>query len=214
MKLKLHLQRASIAQDLPAKAVLKHWALTALGGWATPPQGDAPQREIKNTKAKKAKKTSSKKMSAGKEAIGKWAAGHHAFGSKPAGKKVTDERAAGQKVELSLRLVDEAECADLNQRYRGKAGPTNVLSFPFEPPPGIKGPRYLGDLVICVPVVVREVAEQGKAPEAHWAHLVVHGVLHLLGYDHLDEAEAQEMEALETRLLANLGFPPPYADEG
>ena len=117
-------------------------------------------------------------------------------------------------MELSLRLVDEAESADLNQRYRGKAGPTNVLSFPFEPPPGIKGPRYLGDLVICVPVVAREAAEQGKAPEAHWAHLVVHGVLHLLGYDHLDEAEAQAMEALETRLLANLGFPPPYADEG
>ena len=214
MKLKLHLQRASIAQDLPAKADLRHWALAALGGSATPPQGDAPQREAKNTKANKAKKASNKKMSAGKEAIGKWAAGHHAFGNKPAGKKAADKKTAGHKVELSLRLVDEAESADLNQRYRGKAGPTNVLSFPFEPPPGIKGPRYLGDLVICVPVVVREAAEQGKATEAHWAHLVVHGVLHLLGYDHLDETEAQEMEALETRLLANLGFPPPYADEG
>ena len=119
---------------------------------------------------------------------------------------------AKSKVALSLRLVDEAESADLNQRYRGKAGPTNVLSFPFESPPGIKGPRYLGDLVICVPVVAREAAEQGKALEAHWAHLVVHGVLHLLGYDHLEDSEAQTMEALETRLLGELGFPPPYED--
>jgi probable rRNA maturation factor len=124
-----------------------------------------------------------------------------------AGKKVVD-----QKVALSLRLVDEAESADLNQRYRGKAGPTNILSFPFEPPPGARGRRYLGDLAICAPVVAREAVEQGKALEAHWAHLVVHGVLHLLGYDHLEEAEAQLMEGLETRTLGELGFPPPYED--
>jgi len=140
-------------------------------------------------------------------------AGNKATGTKPAGTKPAGKKAAGpEEVALSLRLVDEPESADLNQRYRGKMGPTNVLSFPFEPPPGMRGRRYLGDLAICVPLVAREAAEQGKAPEAHWAHLVVHGVLHLLGYDHLDEAEAQAMEALETRLLGDLGFPPPYQD--
>ena len=108
--------------------------------------------------------------------------------------------------------MDEAESADFNQRYRDKMGPTNVLSFPFEPPLGGQGRRYLGDLVICAPLVAREAAEQGKSPEAHWAHLVVHGVLHLLGYDHLDEAEAQAMEALETAILGDLGYPPPYED--
>jgi len=136
-------------------------------------------------------------------------AGLKGASNQPAGNKVVD-----QKVALSLRLVDEAESADLNQRYRSKPGPTNVLSFPFEPPPGTRGRKYLGDLVICVPVVVREAAEQGKALEAHWAHLVVHGVLHLLGYDHLEEPEAQAMEALETRILGGLGFPPPYEDGG
>ena len=112
---------------------------------------------------------------------------------------------------LSLRILDEAESADLNGRYRGKAGPTNVLSFPFEPPPGLPDPQpFIGDLAICAPVVAREALEQGKSLEAHWAHLVVHGILHLLGHDHLDEAEAQEMEALETRILEDLGFPTPY----
>jgi probable rRNA maturation factor len=209
VKLKLHLQRASTAQDLPAKADLKHWALTALEGLATPPQSEAPQRKTKNTNANKA---ANKKMSVGNEAIGKWAAGHHALGSRPTGRKAAREKAAGQKVELSSRLVDEAESADLNQRYRGKTGPTNVLSFPFEPPPGTRGRKYLGDLAICAPVVAREAVEQGKDLEAHWAHLVVHGVLHLLGYDHLEEPEAQVMEALETRILGELGFPPPYED--
>jgi probable rRNA maturation factor len=121
-----------------------------------------------------------------------------------------------ESAELTIRIVDEAESAGLNEHYRGRAGPTNVLSFPFELPPGIDAdalpemPALLGDLVICAPVVLREAAEQGKPPAAHWAHLVVHGVLHLLGHDHLEPAEATRMETLETVILRGLGFPPPY----
>ncbi len=121
-------------------------------------------------------------------------------------------RGRREEGELSLRLIDEEESADLNLRYRGKAGPTNVLSFPFEPPPGLPDLNLIGDLAICVPVVEREAAEQGKSLDAHWAHMVIHGTLHLLGYDHLGEAEAQEMEALETLILGELGFPPPYEE--
>ncbi|MBK8640471.1 MAG: rRNA maturation RNase YbeY [Chromatiaceae bacterium] len=118
-----------------------------------------------------------------------------------------------KQARLSLRILDEAESAALNLRYRGKAGPTNVLSFPFEPPPGLPDPQpFMGDLAICAPVVEREAVEQGKSLEAHWAHMIVHGILHLLGHDHLDEGEAQEMEALETRILEELGFPAPYED--
>jgi probable rRNA maturation factor len=122
---------------------------------------------------------------------------------------------------LGIRVVDEAESAELNQTYRGKPGPTNVLSFPFEMPELPEGfatddedeipANLLGDLVICAPVVTREAAEQGKPETAHWAHMVVHGVLHLLGYDHLDEAGAAEMEALEQQVLAGLGVANPYA---
>ncbi len=116
--------------------------------------------------------------------------------------------------ELTIRIVDIDEGAALNQRYRGRPGPTNVLSFPFEPPPGIDEPwPLLGDLVICAPVVAREAAEQRKTVEAHFAHLVVHGVLHLLGHDHQDPAEAETMEALETVILLGLGYPPPYATD-
>lgn len=111
--------------------------------------------------------------------------------------------------EVSIRIVDEAEGAELNRTWRHKDYATNVLSFPAELPPGIRSP-LLGDLVICAPVVIREAAQQGKSPEAHWAHLVVHGTLHLLGYDHETEAEAEAMEALETRMLAGLGYPDPY----
>jgi probable rRNA maturation factor len=115
-------------------------------------------------------------------------------------------------VELTIRIVDTDEGAALNQRYRGRPGPTNVLSFPFEPPPGIDGPwPLLGDLVVCAPVVAQEAAEQGKTAESHFAHMVVHGVLHLLGHDHQDPAEAESMETLESVILAGLGFPPPYA---
>ena len=115
-------------------------------------------------------------------------------------------------VELVIRLVDEDESARLNREYRGKEGPTNVLSFPFEAPPEVDLP-LLGDLVICVQVVLREAAEQGKDPQAHWAHMVVHGVLHLLGYDHQDHDQAQRMEGLERDILRGMGFPDPYIDE-
>jgi len=118
--------------------------------------------------------------------------------------------------ELTIRIVDEVESAQLNQRYRDRIGPTNVLSFPFDLPPGIKAEdlgelrRLLGDLVICAPLVEREAAEQGKPPAAHWAHIVVHGVLHLRGHDHSAPADATCMETLETETLCGLGFPPPY----
>lgn len=111
--------------------------------------------------------------------------------------------------ELTIRLVDADESRELNHEYRGKDAPTNVLSFPSDLPPELNIP-LLGDLVICVPVVLREAAEQGKSAEAHWAHMVIHGCLHLLGYDHMEEAEAEEMESLERQLLAELGISDPY----
>ncbi|WP_312679228.1 rRNA maturation RNase YbeY [Stutzerimonas nitrititolerans] len=114
--------------------------------------------------------------------------------------------------ELTIRLVDEAEGRELNHTWRQKDYATNVLSFPADVPDELLDIPLLGDLVICVPVVAREAAEQGKPLEAHWAHLVIHGCLHLLGYDHIDDAEADEMEALERQLLAELGHPDPYAE--
>jgi probable rRNA maturation factor len=111
--------------------------------------------------------------------------------------------------ELSIRIVDTKEGRTLNREYRGKDYATNVLSFPVELPPGITLP-LIGDLAICAPVVAKEAKEQGKNPRDHWAHMTVHGVLHLLGYDHIDEAEAEAMEALETRILAGLGIADPY----
>lgn len=113
--------------------------------------------------------------------------------------------------EMTVRLVDEAEGRELNLTYRHKDYATNVLSFPADVPDDMLDIPLLGDLVICVPVVEREAAEQGKALDAHWAHLVMHGCLHLLGYDHIDDDEAEEMEALERELLAQLGHPDPYA---
>jgi probable rRNA maturation factor len=115
--------------------------------------------------------------------------------------------------ELTIRLVDEAEARELNHTYRQRDYATNVLSFPADVPDGMLDIPLLGDLVICVPVLEREALEQDKTPEAHWAHLVIHGCLHLLGYDHIDDAEAEEMEALERTLLAELGHPDPYADD-
>lgn len=112
--------------------------------------------------------------------------------------------------ELSVRIVDEKEGAQLNQAYRHKGGATNVLSFPFAAPPYADSP-LLGDLVICAPVVEREAREQGKAVAAHWAHMLVHGTLHLLGYDHGGAVQAREMEAREVEILAHLGYPDPYA---
>ena len=114
--------------------------------------------------------------------------------------------------ELSIRITDNEEAADLNQTYRTKAGPTNVLSFPADVPMET-GSGLLGDLVICGPLVQLEAAQQRKSEEAHWAHLVIHGVLHLLGHDHQNPAEAAQMEALEIDLLGHLGFPNPYDHE-
>jgi probable rRNA maturation factor len=114
-----------------------------------------------------------------------------------------------EQAELSVRIVDEAEITALNHRYRGKEYPTNVLSFPYEAMPGVES-SLLGDIVVCAPVVAREAIEQGKAAEAHWAHMVIHGVLHLLGHDHHEAAQAERMERLEVQLLARLGFPDPY----
>ncbi|HET8899666.1 MAG TPA: rRNA maturation RNase YbeY [Rhodanobacteraceae bacterium] len=111
--------------------------------------------------------------------------------------------------ELSIRLVDTDEGRELNRHYRGKDYATNVLSFPVELPPGVKSP-LIGDLVICAPVVAREALEQGKTTRNHYAHLTIHGVLHLLGFDHIEPAEAERMEALETRILASLGIDDPY----
>lgn len=115
--------------------------------------------------------------------------------------------------EMTIRLVDEAEGRELNHTYRHKDYATNVLSFPADVPDDLLDIPLLGDLVICVAVVEREAAEQGKSLEAHWAHLVIHGCLHLLGYDHIEDDEAEEMEALERTLLAELGHPDPYADD-
>jgi len=114
--------------------------------------------------------------------------------------------------ELTVRVVNEEESATLNERYRGKRGPTNVLSFNADAPAG-RGAELLpfGDLVICAAVVEREAHEQGKTLEAHWAHMVIHGALHLQGYDHEETGEATAMEAHERSLLAKLGFPDPYS---
>ncbi len=109
---------------------------------------------------------------------------------------------------LGVRLVDRAEGRALNARYRGRRRPTNVLSFGGPPPP--VAPEWLGDLVLCAPVVNAEARAQGKAPEAHWAHLVIHGTLHLLGHDHRRPREAARMEDIERAVLARLGFPDPY----
>lgn len=114
--------------------------------------------------------------------------------------------------ELTIRIVDSKESAKLNQTYRHKPGATNVLSFPFESPPGIALP-LLGDLVICAPVVAAEAIAQNKPLLAHWAHMVVHGVLHLLGYDHVKKIDAEKMEKLEIKILAQLGYPNPYEEK-
>jgi probable rRNA maturation factor len=106
---------------------------------------------------------------------------------------------------VTIRVVGAAESRRLNRRFRGKDKPTNVLSFPYDVP------GALGDVVICAPVVNREAREQGKAPAAHWAHMVVHGVLHLLGHDHIRAADAKMMEARERAILARLSYPDPYS---
>ena len=123
----------------------------------------------------------------------------------------SDER-PGEALEVAVRIVDETEMQSLNREYRAKDRVTNVLSFPaggdaFAPP---DAPVPLGDIVVCAPVVAAEAAEQAKSVEAHWAHLLVHGTLHLLGYDHVDPACAETMEALEVRILSQRGVADPY----
>jgi len=114
-----------------------------------------------------------------------------------------------QSAELTIRIVDEAEITELNQQYRKKDGPTNVLSFPFESDIELEIP-LLGDLVICASIVAKEAKQQQKSLQAHWAHMIIHGTLHLLGYDHITESEASEMESMEIDLLQQLGFSNPY----
>jgi len=116
-----------------------------------------------------------------------------------------------QDTEIVVRIVDEQESAQLNEQYRHKQGPTNILSFPVEVPEGIEL-DLLGDLVICAPVLEKEAEQQHKLLIHHWAHIVVHGVLHLLGYDHIDEAEAEQMESKEIAILNKLKISNPYTE--
>ncbi len=123
-------------------------------------------------------------------------------------------KAAGDN-QLTVRVVDESEIKTLNETYRHKSGVTNVLSFPFEAPPGVPIPlleTLLGDIIICAPVVQQEARLQHKQFLHHWAHLIVHGTLHLLGYDHLSEQQAEEMETMEINILVEFGIPNPYRE--
>jgi probable rRNA maturation factor len=116
------------------------------------------------------------------------------------------------EAELTLRITDSAEVQQLNKTYRDKDQSTNVLSFPADLPPELNIP-LLGDIIISAEVVEQEALEQGKSSEAHWAHMVIHGTLHLLGYDHIDDNDAEEMESLETQLLSQLGYANPYHND-
>ena len=118
-----------------------------------------------------------------------------------------DGRSDGAR--MTVRIVGEAEGAELNERYRGSEGATNVLAFGFDAPE-VPSVRILGDVVVCAPVAAREARERSRRLDAHWAHLVVHGTLHLLGYDHDEPGSAEEMEALEREILDRLGYPDPY----
>ena len=113
------------------------------------------------------------------------------------------------QAEINLRVVGTREASRLNRKWRGKSGPTNVLSFPAGEIPGLV-PGFLGDIVVCAPVIAREAIQQGKSPGAHWAHVIIHGTLHLMGYDHIKPAEARKMERLEKKLLASLAIDDPY----
>jgi len=118
-----------------------------------------------------------------------------------------------QDAEVVIRIVDSEEMTELNSQYRAKQGPTNILSFPFELPDGVEGIDLLGDLVVCAAVLEQEAKQQNKALSAHWAHIVIHGVLHLLGYDHLTDDEAIEMESKEIVLLQELHIDNPYQEK-
>lgn len=127
------------------------------------------------------------------------------------GRLLQGASAQGHSTEVCVRIVDREESQTLNHTYRHIDRPTNVLSFPTGAPTDIPH-THLGDIVICAPVVAAEAAEQGKPVLAHWAHMVVHGALHLLGYDHIESEQAKIMETLETDILAGLNFPAPYSD--
>ena len=116
-----------------------------------------------------------------------------------------------KEAELVIRIVGEQEITNLNEKYRHKKGPTNVLSFPFEVPEGIEI-NLLGDLVICAAIVKQEAQDQKKELDSHWAHIVIHGVLHLLGLDHIDEHDAENMEAREISILEKLNIRNPYLE--
>lgn len=116
---------------------------------------------------------------------------------------------ADAPVQISIRIIAEAEMAELNGHYRGKPQPTNVLSFPAELPEGVPL-NVLGDMVACAPVIAREALEQSKPSSAHWAHMTLHSILHLLGYDHMRDDEAEAMESLEIAAMTMLGFANPY----
>ena len=116
-----------------------------------------------------------------------------------------------QDAEVVIRIVDEAEMIQFNEQYRGKKGSTNILSFPFEAPEGVDN-YLLGDMLVCAPVVEKEAQQQNKELEHHWAHMIVHGVLHLLGYDHVDDQDAEEMEALEIKILKTINIKNPYEE--
>ena len=117
----------------------------------------------------------------------------------------SDKRSA----QVCLRVVDEQESRAMNLLYRKKDSPTNVLSFPCDFPANV-GHELIGDLLVCAPLVNRQAIEQNKHRDAHWAHMLIHGTLHLCGYDHVEDSQAQVMEALETKILTSLGFAPPY----
>ncbi len=121
-----------------------------------------------------------------------------------------------EAAEVSVRLVEEAESQELNEQYRGMNKPTNVLSFPFELPPGVPAEEMnflLGDLVVCGAVVAHEAALQNKDLHHHWAHIIIHGALHLLGYDHIESVDAEQMEQMEREILAGLDISDPYKGE-
>ncbi len=118
-----------------------------------------------------------------------------------------------QDAEVVIRIVDTEEMTELNSQYRAKQGPTNILSFPFELPGGVERIDLLGDLVVCAAVLEQEAKQQNKALSAHWAHIVIHGVLHLLGYDHLTDDEAIVMESKEVVLLQELHIDNPYQEK-
>ncbi len=118
--------------------------------------------------------------------------------------------AQSANVEMTIRITDMDEITQLNRDYRGQNKPTNVLSFPFDSAVDIEGVELIGDVIICAPVVMQQALEQHKSTEAHWAHMVIHGTLHLLGYDHISDDEANEMESLEILLLEKLGYTSPY----